>query len=182
MIEIRSCEDFKDLEEQAVLMSKYSGLLEKYKKRRIKIFFVYLLLGSIVTFLGIRSRYLLTTIFSSVYVILVIYNIIFNEKRIKKNIRRNFRRNYKSISEKFSIDDIKNFVIYIYDDYIEYQSNNSTIKIELKEFVNNYEEPDFYVWEFTQARFVFLKKNSFESKEKYNEIVNKIIASKEKQL
>ena len=49
-----------------------------------------------------------------------------------------------------------------------------SIKYSLKDYLQYRESENFYVIEFIQGQFVFLKKSAFEDKEKFLEIISEI--------
>lgn len=172
MIEININESLKDLEEQAVLSRKYLGLLKHDNKKRRIIYSLYLVFALFLLYWSFSIHYYNTVIVSGLVVIFGIYNIIYSQKINEKNIRRNFRRNFQLMSSKFSIDKGLNFTVKIYHDYLESISNNSTIKMEFKDYLNKYDEPDYYVIEFTQGRIIFLKKSAFENEEEFLSLIH----------
>lgn len=174
MTEISIIESISDLEQQAVLSRKYLGLSKQDNKRRRIMYSVFLVFALFLLTWSVLIHYYCTIVVSGLLVIFAVYNIIYSQKVNEKNIRRNFKKNFLVMKEKFSMSGELDFTVKIYDDYLESISNDTTVKMEFKDYLNNYDEPEYYVLEFTQGRFIFLKKSAFESSEKFDEILGAI--------
>ena len=109
-----------------------------------------------------------------VYCFRSIFAIIFAKQNLKSRIIKNFKKYNAVARQKYNINETYESTTEIKDGYIETSSLDTVTKFSLKDYVSKSENEKFYIFEFTNGRYIFFKKETFPNKEKYDELVNEI--------
>lgn len=160
---------------------------KKLRKSRI-LWFVNLAIGIIMIILGFsflkidESDYLFFPSFflilGTIYFIRSVFAIIFLKRNYKSRLVKSLKEYNAIARQKYNINDTYEVTTEIKDGYIESSSLDTISKYSLKDYITNFENDRFYIIEFTNGRYIFLKKETFEYKEKYDELINEIEKSK----
>ena len=71
-------------------------------------------------------------------------------------------------------EDKTEFITEVTDDYVETTKLGTSTKFLLKDFLSDIKNEEFYILKFTNGRFLYFKKDAFESKEQYEEMLEYI--------
>ena len=153
---------------------KQTGILSKNIKKR-RIFSTCLIIGFLVVAFMLSKGYLFQRIISVIYTLWCLAEIIFAKQRYVRKVKKNLRKQYALTAEQFNLpkDNIE-VITEITDDYIETTKLGTSIKFLLKDFLSDMENEAFYILKFTNGRFVYLKKDVFETKTQYEELLEYI--------
>jgi len=116
-----------------------------------------------------------------VYFIRAVFANIFLKKSYKSRLIKNLKKYNATVRQKYNIGDTYETTTEIKDGYIESSSLGTITKYSLKDYVSKSENENFYIFEFTNGRYIFLKKENFPTKEKYDELVKEFEEGKKDQ-
>ena len=154
---------------------------KKVRKARI-LWFVCLVLGILMIVYGFKFYKLNKSDYFAYFLLLLgivycfrsIFGIIFAKQNFKSRIIKNLKKYNAVARQKYNINDTYESRTEIKDGYIETSSLDTVTKFSLKDYVSKSENEKFYIFEFTNGRYIFLKKETFPNKEKYDELVKEI--------
>lgn len=160
------------------------GMPEKKLRKSRNVWFLNLFLGILMILVGLNSfkrnetNHLFFTSFflllGTVYVIWSLYSIIFLKRNYKSRLIKSLKKYNETVRQKYHISDTYEVITEIKDGYIETSSLGTITKYSLTDFVAKIENENFYIFEFTNGRYIIFKKSNFENIEKYDELVNEI--------
>lgn len=166
----------------ALEMYKFTGITEKtLRKTKIGWLFVYSI-GIVAILVGLWIRYLdkgdlfqyFLYIFGIIYILRPTLGLLFLEKEYNTRIAKKIRKYDKDILKKFNLSENIEGSIEITDSYIETSSLGTISKYNLQDYVANHESEQFYILEFSNGRYIFIKKDSFKDTEQYEKLVSEI--------
>ncbi|UTC51189.1 hypothetical protein [Treponema sp. OMZ 855] len=155
-------------------MWKQTGILSKNIKKR-RILLTCLIISFLVLVLILIKGYLFQSIIGVSYILWVLAEIIFAKQIYLRKLKKNLRKQYALAAEKFNLPKDKIEVITeITDGYVEAIKLGTSTKFLLKDFLFDIDNEAFYILEFTNGRFLYFKKDAFETKEQYEELLEYI--------
>lgn len=117
-------------------------------------------------------------ILGAIYCLRSLFAIIFMKRIYKSRLIKSLKKYYATARQKYNINDNYEETTEIKDGYLVSSSLDTITKYSLKDYIRNFENEKFYILEFTNGRFIFLKKQTFENKEKYDELIKEIETEK----
>ncbi len=161
-MEIRETFTFDDKVDEAIALRKISGLLARDNLRR-RIFYGIFTAGFLVfTVLFAKDGYVASAVVNGAFVLFGLYNIVFAQRVNVFNIRRNSKRNMRALTKKYGpdIEKPRESVIRISDGFAEVEVDGSVTRWPAKDFVRDFDEGKFHVFEFTCGRYIFVRRES----------------------
>ena len=159
-----------------------TGMIKKKLFKARIMWFVVLALGIIMIIFGTsflktnNSDFAFLDIFllflGIVYCIRALFAIIFLKRNYKSRMIKNMKKYYTTIRQKYNLDETYEVITEIKDGYIESSSLGTITKYSLKDYISKSENERFYIFEFTNGRYLFFKKECFKTQEAYDELVN----------
>lgn len=178
-MEIRERLTISDLVENQMDLMQRSNVAKQNIKKRRAIYLVISFLGVILFGISIPARSLFLAILSGVYLLWGLFEAIFAKNRYLNIGRKNMKRNMELTAKQFNIDlkDFESVTKFNDEEIIMEERGTSTIYLK-SDFVQHTENARSYIFEFTNGRFIYFKKDTFTTKENYLDILNEIGASK----
>ena len=179
-------EEFSEQDNIDIALELYNllGITNKKLRKSRILCCVNLALGIIMIILGFNFFKQSESIFffpcfllilGTVYVFRSIFGIIFLKRSYKSRLIKGLKKYNEATRKKYNISDTHEVATEIKDGYIETSSLGTIVKYSLKDYVTKLENERFYIFEFTNGRYIFFKKETFENKEKYDELVKEIV-------
>lgn len=167
------------------------GMPEKKLYKARILWLVVLVLGIIWILLGCQfyklnksddfALALFFLLLGSVYFIRAVFANIFLKKSYKSRLIKNLKKYNATVRQKYNLGDTYETTTEIKDGYIETSSLGTITKYSLKDYVSKSENENFYIFEFTNGRYIFFKKETFPTKEQYEELVKEFEEGKKDQ-
>ena len=160
-----------------------TGMFKKKLQKARILWFVVLVLGIIMIILGFRWFDInesdifvpcFILILGIIYFIRSLFAIIFLKRNYKSRLIKNLKKYNATVRQKYNINDTYEAITEIKDGFIESSMLGTITKYSLKDYIAKLENERFYILEFTNGRYIFLKKDSFENKEQYNELIKEL--------
>lgn len=155
-------------------MWRQTGILSKNIKKR-RILSICVIIGFLTLILILSKDYLFRRIISVLYTLWGIAEIIFAKQIYLRKVKKRMRKQYALIAKEFNLpEDKTEFITEVTDDYVETTKLGTSTKFLLKDFLSDIKNEEFYILKFTNGRFLYFKKDAFESKEQYEEMLEYI--------
>lgn len=153
----------------------------KYHIKKKKLVFFILLLISISSFVVSLIKELpLFGFFSFIFTLSFIFEIIFAKRRyfayIQKNIKKNIEMTAKQYG--FSLNRFESNTLITNDKVISESRGTSTTYLK-SDFMNVSENDKSYILQFTNGRFIYFKKSTFNTNDEYLALINVIKSTQE---
>ncbi len=166
----------------ALEMYKFTGIKEKTIRKTKKVWLFVYLIGIVTILLGLGIRYLdkgdsfqyFLYIFGIIYILRPTFGLLFLEKEYNSRVAKKIRKYEKDILKKYNLSENIEGSIEITDSYIETSSLGTISKYNLQDYVANHESEQFYILEFSNGRYIFIKKSLFNNTEQYEKVVREI--------
>lgn len=114
-------------------------------------------------------------VFGLIYVFVDLGFLIFEKRIDEYRVRKSIRNNLEVIEKKYdiSIDKCESVAV-IEDDYVQLDELGSSTRYLKKDYLSNIEDDKFYILEFTNARYIFFKKDSFSGKDEFDKLIAEV--------
>jgi predicted membrane protein len=166
----------------ALELNNLTGMIKKKLFKARIMWFVILALGIIMVLFGLNFLKknnsalfyfeLFFLILGIVYCIRALFAIIFLKRNYKSHMIKNLKKYDATVRQKYNLNDTYEITTEIKDGYIETSSLGTTTKYSLKDYISKSENERFYIFEFSNGRYFFFKKEAFKTQEAYDELVN----------
>lgn len=160
------------------------GMTKKKLKKARAVWILNLVLGITMLVLGYsfykndQSDHLFFAIFflllGTFYFFRSVFAIIFLKKSYKARLIKSLKKYNATTRQRYNINDTYEVTTEIKDGYIETSSLGIITKYSLNDYVKKLENEKFYIFEFTNGRYIFFKKETFKDADQYNELVKEI--------
>ncbi len=177
-MELKCKTTIQDVIDATIIVRRLSGIEEKNIKQRRIIYFIFLLISICLLFMAIKAKFYTTLIMSAILIVISFINIIFAKKINNKNFKKNVLKNYETISKNYNHDFLEptDLNIKIENGFVETESLGSITKYPIEDFIRNFKEDRFSIFEFKNGKFLFINLKEItedQLEEFYKELINK---------
>ena len=113
-------------------------------------------------------------LFGIFYIIRSMIGLIFLEREYKARVAKKLKKYDAEVLKRYNISENIETIIEVTDSYIETVSLGTISRYNLQDYITNSESEKFYILEFSNGRYIFLKKEIFGKKENYDAIIKTI--------
>ena len=117
-------------------------------------------------------------LFGIFYIIRSMIGLIFLEREYKARVAKKLKKYDAEVLKRYNISENIETIIEVTDSYIETVSLGTISRYNLQDYITNSESKKFYIIEFSNGRYIFLKKETFKNKENYDSIIKIIEENK----
>ena len=100
--------------------------------------------------------------------------LIFLEREYKARVAKKLKKYDAEVLKRYNISENIETIIEVTDSYIETVSLGTISRYNLQDYITNSESEKFYILEFSNGRYIFLKKEILGKKENYDAIIKTI--------
>ncbi len=161
--------------ENLIFAREYCGILQQNIKAARKIYLFCIIMGLIITGVGVLVQGKLSMILGSAYTLATIFLFIFAKKEYIRRFTKNYKKNIETAQNHTGIK-----LNYENTTEIAFKYNSIEVKdisgknsvFEMKDFVRIIDHETKYILEFAEGRMIFIKKENFENKEQLLALIN----------
>ena len=113
-------------------------------------------------------------LFGIFYIIRSMIGLIFLEREYKARVAKKLKKYDAEVLKRYNISENIETIIEVTDSYIETVSLGTISRYNLQDYITNSESKKFYIIEFSNGRYIFLKKEILGKKENYDAIIKTI--------
>ncbi|MGI5080154.1 prevent-host-death family protein [Treponema denticola] len=113
-------------------------------------------------------------LFGIFYIIRSMIGLIFLEREYKARVAKKLKKYDAEVLKRYNISENIETIIEVTDSYIETVSLGTISRYNLQDYITNSESERFYILEFSNGRYIFLKKEILGKKENYDAIIKTI--------
>lgn len=113
-------------------------------------------------------------LFGIFYIIRSMIGLIFLEREYKARVAKKLKKYDAEVLKRYNISENIETIIEVTDSYIETVSLGTISRYNLQDYITNSESEKFYILEFSNGRYIFLKKEILGKKENYDAIIKTI--------
>ena len=113
-------------------------------------------------------------LFGIFYIIRSMIGLIFLEREYKARVAKKLKKYDAEVLKRYNISGNIETIIEVTDSYIETVSLGTISRYNLQDYITNSESEKFYILEFSNGRYIFLKKEILGKKENYDAIIKTI--------
>jgi hypothetical protein len=117
-------------------------------------------------------------VFGILYIIRSMVGLIFLEREYKSRATKKLKKYDAEVLRRYNISENIETTIEVTDSYVETVSLGTISRYNLQDYITNSESKKFYILEFSNGRYIFLKKETFKNKENYDSIIKIIEENK----
>lgn len=117
-------------------------------------------------------------LFGIFYIIRSMIGLIFLEREYKARVAKKLKKYDAEVIKRYNISENIETIIEVTDSYIETVSLGTISRYNLQDYITNSESKKFYIIEFSNGGYIFLKKETFKNKENYDSIIKIIEENK----
>ena len=177
-MELKCKTTIQDVIDATIIVRRLSGIEEKNINQRRIIYLIFLLISICLLFMATKAKVYTTLIMSAILIVISFINIIFAKKINNKNFKKNVLKNYETISKNYNHDFLEptDLNIKIENGFVETESLGSITKYPIEDFIRNFKEDRFSIFEFKNGKFLFinLKEITEDQLEEFcKELINK---------
>ena len=113
-------------------------------------------------------------LFGIFYIIRSMIGLIFLEREYKARVAKKLKKYDAEVLKRYNISENIETIIEVTDSYIETVSLGTISRYNLQDYITNSESEKFYILEFSNGRYIFLKKEILGKKDNYDAIIKTI--------
>lgn len=161
--------------ENLVFAREYCGILQQNIKASRKIYLFCIIMGLIITGIGVSIHGTLSTILGSAYTLITVLLFIFAKEEYIRRFTKNYKKNIETAQNhtgvKMNFEDTTEIAFKYNSIEVKDISGKNSV-FALKDFVRIIDHETKYILEFTEGRMVFIKKENFENREQLLALIN----------
>ena len=174
-MEIKEKLTIEDLIENRMDLIKKSDVAKKNILKRRLFYFIFMIFSVLLLLFSVSRKYSAVIILSGVYSIWGFFGVVFAKKDFFNHNKNNLRRNILITAKQYGLEtkEIES-ITEVENDKITIKEWGTTFVFFKSDYLRHTENEKSYIIEFTNGRFIYLKKTSFETKEHFLDLINEI--------